>query len=78
MSKYPHVSQAIRELAPTNRERAACLGVSVRTVIYYMRGDYLPPAEIIKRYPQLDEALDRDLRGDPLPDTQPDTLPIAA
>lgn len=61
MSKYPHFSQALRELAPTNKERAARLGVSVRSVIYYMRGDFLPPTKVIKRHPQLDAALARDM-----------------
>lgn len=67
-TKYPAFSQALRDLAPTNRERAALLGVSVRSVIYYIRGDFLPPAEVVKRHPQLDEALAYDLASKSAPD----------
>lgn len=67
MSKYPHFTQALRELAPTNKERAALLGVSVRSVIYYLRGEYLPHQTTLKRHPQLDEALARDVQLVPFP-----------
>ena len=62
MSKYPHFREALLKLAPTNRERAELLGVSERSIAYYLSGELLPPVEKVKRFPDLDEALTRDLR----------------
>jgi len=61
MSRYPNFDQALRNIAPTPDEIAVKLGVSRRSVFYYLRGDYLPPLTVIKRVPELDDALDRDL-----------------
>lgn len=61
MSRYPHFVEALRKLEPTSTLRAQRLGVSRRSLFYYQRGDHLPPIEIIKREPTLDEALSRDL-----------------
>jgi predicted transcriptional regulator len=62
MSKYPHFREALIKLAPTNRERAELLGVSERSIAYYLSGVSLPPVEKVKRFPDLDEALTHDLR----------------
>lgn len=61
MEKYPHFRQALISLAPTNRERAALLECSQRTVAYYLSGMMLPPVEKVKRFPTLDHALTLDL-----------------
>lgn len=61
-SKYPNFSNALRQLAKTNRERAEVLGVSERSVVNYLYGVRLPPVEIVKQFPALDEALTRDIR----------------
>lgn len=60
--KYPHFVQALRELAPTNKERAAIIGCSERSVIMYLQCEALPHVERLKRIPALDDALSRDLR----------------
>lgn len=62
MSKYPNFTQALRDLAPTNKERAAIIGCSERSVIMYLQGEALPHVERLKRIPSLDEALTRDIR----------------
>lgn len=62
MEKYPHFIQALRELAPTNKERAAILGCSKRSVIMYLQGEALPHVTTVKKVPSLDDALTRDLR----------------
>lgn len=59
---YPHFRAALLRLAPTNRERAELLDVSERAIAYYLSGAMLPPVEKVKRFPDLDEALTRDLR----------------
>lgn len=64
MSKYPHFSEALRELGNTNEERAKVLGVSRTSFYLYLRGEMLPPVEKVKRFPSLDEALTRDIRGE--------------
>jgi len=64
MNKYPHFVQALRNLGVTNDERAARLGVSRSALYYYLRGEMLPPVEKVKRIPELDDALTRDIRGD--------------
>lgn len=60
--RYPHFVQALRDLAPTDAERARLLGVSERSVKYYLSGDMLPHAATVKRIPELDDALTRDIR----------------
>lgn len=62
MIKYPHFVQALRELAPTNKERAAIIGCSERSIIMYLQCEALPHVEKVKRVPSLDEALTRDIR----------------
>lgn len=62
MEKYPHFIQALRDLAPTNKERAAILGCSERSVIMYLQGEALPHVRTVKKVPSLDDALTRDLR----------------
>lgn len=62
MDKYPHFRAALLQLGPTNEERAARLGVSLRSLYLYLRGDILPPVEKIKQFPELDEALTLDIR----------------
>lgn len=74
MSKYPNFRDALLKLAPTNRERAALLGVSERSVIYYLQGVSLPPVEKVKRFPVLDDALTLDIR----PETRAETMQIPA
>lgn len=59
---YPHFRDALTELAPTNTERAKLLGVSRRSVEYYLAGKGLPPVEKVKLIDVLDEALTRDIR----------------
>jgi len=59
---YPHFLSAIEQLAETDRERAAILGVSRRQVVSYRMGDALPRVEIVKRHPTIDDALTLDLR----------------
>lgn len=61
MYKYPRFRDALLELAPTNRQRAALLGVSLRTLAYYLSGTMLPPVELVKQFPTLDHALTLDL-----------------
>lgn len=64
MSKYPHFVEALRDLGSTNTEIAARLGVSKSALYYYLRCETLPPVEKVKRFPTLDEALTRDIRGE--------------
>jgi len=64
MSKYPHFAEALRELGSTPNEIATRLGVSRSALYYYLRGETLPSVEKIKRFPTLDEALTRDIRGE--------------
>jgi hypothetical protein len=64
MSKYPHFVAALRNLGENNDERASRLGVSKSALYYYLRGQTLPPVEKVKRFPTLDEALTRDIRGE--------------
>jgi predicted transcriptional regulator len=42
---YPNFAQALRELAATDAQRAALLGVSRRMVLSYKRGDSLPSVD---------------------------------
>lgn len=63
MSKYPRFTEALRGLAPTNQKRAARLGVSLRSLYYYLSGDALPRTQKLKEFPKLDRALTRDLRS---------------
>jgi len=62
MHKYPHFVEALRNLAPTNRERAARMSVSVRAVNTYFRGTTLSHVLKVKQIPELDDALTRDIR----------------
>jgi predicted transcriptional regulator len=59
---YPNFAQALRELAATDAQRAALLGVSRRMVLSYKRGDSLPSVDKVKRHAALDDALTRDIR----------------
>lgn len=61
---YPHFTAAVRALARTNAERAAIIGCSERAVILYMQGKALPHVVKVKRIPELDHALTRDIRGE--------------
>lgn len=59
--KYPNFRRALIDRAPTNRQRAALLVVSERTIAYYLSGAILPPVEKVKQFPSLDQALTLDL-----------------
>ncbi len=62
--KYPRFVQTLRNLGTNNDEIAARLDCSKSMLYYYLRGDVLPPAEKIKRIPELDEALTLDIRAE--------------
>lgn len=64
--KYPHFCRALRALAPTHEKRAERLGVSVRSIIYYLQGESIPHLRIIEPIPELRRALGLDLLGAPL------------
>jgi transcriptional regulator with XRE-family HTH domain len=61
---YPNFKAALLRLGATNRERAERLGVSERTLAYYLRGVMLPPVEKVKQFPEVDQALTLDIRPD--------------
>jgi hypothetical protein len=62
MNNYPNFRAALLKLASTNRERATLLGVSERSIANYLSSTTLPSVEKVKRFPELDDALTRDLR----------------
>jgi predicted transcriptional regulator len=61
MHRYPNFAKALTALAPNAKERARLLGVSERSITNYLAGRFLPPVEVVKRFPELDRALDRDI-----------------
>lgn len=64
MNKYPNFLAALRALGRTNDEIATRLGCSKSMLYVYLRGEALPPVEKVKRIPELDDALTRDIRSD--------------
>lgn len=59
----PAYHAALLALGATHTERAARMGVSVRSMIAYLRGDTFPQAHVLKRVPELDQAFTQDLDG---------------
>jgi DNA-binding XRE family transcriptional regulator len=57
---YPNFAQALRAYGETSVEIARALGVSQRSAYNYMTGKYLPTVQLVKRKPDLDEALTKD------------------
>lgn len=62
MNQYPNFTAALDGLAPTKEQIAKRLGCSRRMVYLYLSGQCLPPAEKIKQFPELDNALTKDIR----------------
>lgn len=59
--KYPQFATALRKLGSTRKEIAAQINRSERQTDYYLSGNSMPPADITARFPELHEALRRDL-----------------
>lgn len=60
--KYPEFAAALRGLGATRKKIAEMIGRSERQTDYYLAGNAMPPADITARFPELHEALRRDLR----------------
>lgn len=74
--RYPNFANTLRGLAPTLRGIAERIDRSERQVSYYLSGNAMPPADITARFPELHDALRRDLG---LTDEgQPEPLLVAA
>lgn len=58
-----HLSEAIKNLAPGDRERAALLGVSVNTVRSYYLRRKAPPLSLVLLHAPLAEAFFEDVRA---------------
>lgn len=60
---YPTFTAALLKLGDTRDEIARKLGISRRTLFYYLDGTMLPKMEKISQYPELIEALVVDSRA---------------
>jgi hypothetical protein len=62
--KYPNLAAALREMG-TPSEIQQKLGVSRRMTFHYLAGNGVPPSTKIVLYPELIQALQRDLKTAP-------------
>lgn len=62
--RYPEFAAALRAMGATRKKIADLIGRSERQTDYYLAGNALPPADITARFPELHEALRRDLQLD--------------
>jgi hypothetical protein len=58
--RFPHFRAALRQFG-TARDIAQRLGMSERAVKYYLAGTSLPKADVLLRFPELTDAVRRDL-----------------
>jgi hypothetical protein len=58
--RFPHFRAALRQFG-TVRDIAERLGKSERAVKYYLAGTSLPKADVLLRFPELTDAVRRDL-----------------
>ena len=59
--KYPEFATALRGIGATRKKIAELIGRSERQTDYYLTGNAMPPADITARFPELHDALRRDL-----------------
>lgn len=59
--RYPHFAEALRRLFGSYQVVMERFGVDRRTAFYYLAGRYVPRADKVVLYPDLLEALARDV-----------------